>query len=117
MHSLILDPTEKIRKSYFSDDELMEIRCHNIKLLPDLTEEMEIFFQQFKLNNKTALDFYEVADSTKAHPVNESDKKWVKESIKSVCELFFENDKFVIDDGSEADLLHSVCEFVYKLYK
>lgn len=89
VHSLILDPTENFWKSYFSDDELMEIRCHNIKLLPNLTEEMKTFFQQFELNNKTALDFYEVADYTKAHPVNEFDKKWVKESIKSACDLFF----------------------------
>ncbi|GAA5812824.1 hypothetical protein MFLAVUS_006283 [Mucor flavus] len=103
VHSLILDPTENFWKSYFSDDELMEIRCHNIKLLPNLTEEMKTFFQQFELNNKTALDFYEVADYTKAHPVNEFDKKW--------------NDQLVIDDCSEADLLHSVWEFVYKLYK
>lgn len=31
--------------------------------------------------------------------------------------FFFENDQLVIDDCSEADLLHSVWEFVYKLYK
>ncbi|KAG2237587.1 hypothetical protein INT48_004489 [Thamnidium elegans] len=45
VHSLILDPTDKIWKSYFSDDELKEIRCHNIMLLPDLTEEMEKIIQ------------------------------------------------------------------------
>ncbi|KAG2211940.1 hypothetical protein INT47_004627, partial [Mucor saturninus] len=61
--------------------------------------------------------FYEFAEDVKAHPVNEFDKKWTKESIKSACELFFEYEELAIYDYSEADLLHTVWEFVYKLYK
>lgn len=63
------------------------------------------------------MEFYEFADNAKANPINESDKKWTKESIKSVCELFFEYGELIIDDYSEADLLHTVWEFMYKLYR
>ncbi|KAI7891669.1 uncharacterized protein EV154DRAFT_420130, partial [Mucor mucedo] len=45
------------------------------------------------------------------------DKKWTKESVKSACELFFEYEELAIYDYSEADLLHTVWDFVYKLYK
>lgn len=117
VHSLIIDPRDKIWKNFFTEDELKEIRTYNIKPLPDLSEEMKENLQKYEFEDKTALEFYEFAEDAKAHPINEFDKKWTKESIKSACELFFEYEELTIDDYSEADLLHTVWEFMYKLYK
>lgn len=117
VHSLIMDPTDKVWKNYFTDAELKEILMHDIKQLPDLSEEMEEILQQFEFQGKTALEFYEFADNIKAHPINEFNKKWTKESIKSACELFFGCEELVLDDCSESDLLHSVWEFMHRLYQ
>ncbi|CEG68934.1 hypothetical protein RMATCC62417_05092 [Rhizopus microsporus] len=117
VHSLIMDPTDKVWKNYFTDAELKEILMHDIKQLPDLSEEMEEILQQFEFQGKTALEFYAFADNIKAHPINKFSKKWTKESIKSSCELFFGCEELVLDDYSESDLLHSVWEFMYRLYQ
>ncbi|KAI7862386.1 hypothetical protein BDF14DRAFT_1974524 [Spinellus fusiger] len=117
VHSLIIDPRDKIWKIFFTEDELKEIRTYNIKPLPDLSEGIKETLQQYEFEDKTVLEFYEFADDAKVHPINEFDKKWIKESIKSGCELFFEYEELTIDDYSEADLLHTVWEFTYKLYK
>ncbi|KAG1465970.1 hypothetical protein G6F56_004782 [Rhizopus delemar] len=117
VHSLIIDPRDKIWKDFFTEDELKEIRTYNLKPLPDLSEDMQEILQQYEFDNKTALEMYEFADGMKAHPINESDKRWVKESIKSACELFFEGEELSLEDCSEADLLHTVWEFMYKLYR
>lgn len=90
---------------------------HNIKQLPDLSQEMEEILQKFEFESKTALELYEFADNIKAHPVNEFNKKWTKESIKSAYELFFECEELVLGDYSESDLLHSVWGFLYKLFQ
>jgi hypothetical protein len=117
VHSLIIDPRDRIWKNFFTEDELKEIRMYNVKPLPDLSEEMKEILKQYELEDKTALEFYEFADNVQAHPINEFDKKWTKESIKSACELFFEHEELIIDGYSEADLLHTVWGFMYKLYK
>jgi hypothetical protein len=71
VHSMIIDPDDTVWKNYFSPAELKEIRTQGLKPLgqlpQDLTECIDLYDQEWS----TAIDLY--------HPVNEFDKKWLRE--------------------------------------
>ncbi|SAM00658.1 hypothetical protein [Absidia glauca] len=117
VHSMIIDPDDTIWKNYFSPAELKEIRTQELKPLgqlpQDLTECIDLYDQEWS----TAIDLYQFADDQKHHPVNEIDKKWVRESIMRAAELFFHNDTLDLNDHSESDLLHGVWQFVYRAFQ
>lgn len=66
---------------------------------------------------KTAKELYFFADSLKHDPVHEFDKKWIRESIVRMSELFLDNNVLELNDFSEADLLHDVWSFLYRAFK
>ncbi|KAG1171919.1 hypothetical protein G6F71_006616 [Rhizopus microsporus] len=48
---------------------------------------------------------------------DEFDKKWMRESIVRMSELFLDNNELELNDFSEADLLHDVWPFLYRAFK
>ncbi|CAO3612156.1 unnamed protein product [Mucor hiemalis] len=117
VHSLILDPNDVIWKQYFTDAELNEIRQFNAPKLPSIPEDFAEYLRSYEQEWATAKDLYFFADSLHHDPVHEFDKKWARESIVRMSELFLESDELELDDFTEADLLHDVWPFIYRAFK
>ncbi|KAG1448716.1 hypothetical protein G6F46_011062 [Rhizopus delemar] len=117
VHSLILDPDDLIWKQYFTVAELNEIRQHRAPQLPNIPDDLKEYLNSYDQKWTTAKELYFFADSLKHDPVHEFDKKWMRESIVRISELFLENDVLELNDFSEADLLHDIWPFLYRAFK
>lgn len=116
-HSLIMDPSDKVWEGFLTKAKLKEIRYTNIKALPKLSKDMKEDLGKYDIEGMLPIEMYQFADDIKVHPINEADRCWAKESIKSACDLFFKDNELVVQGFSEADLLHNIWEFTYKLQK
>lgn len=114
VHSLIFDPDDTIWTDYFTITELDEIKSFRLKPLPtDLNEYLNIY-------NKTwssAKELYMFANAQVHDPITEFDFKWIRESVIRMSELFLYDDELNLNNYSEADILHDVWPFVYRIFK
>lgn len=117
VHSLILDPDDSIWKQYFTMTELNEIRQYRSPQLPSMPDDLQDYLNSYDQKWKSAKELYVFADHQKHDPVDEIDKKWVRESMVRMSELFLYNDRLELDDSSEADLLHNVWPFLYRAFQ
>lgn len=116
VHSLILDPFDPVWKKYFTASELVEISSFKAKNLEDMSEDIDIYLNSYDQEWESAIDLYNFADNQKHDPVNEFDKKWIKESMLRVSEFFLDDDFITFAGLSEGDILHSVWRFLYKAF-
>ncbi|KAI7864966.1 hypothetical protein BDF14DRAFT_1931718 [Spinellus fusiger] len=117
VHSLILDPNDSIWKQYFTMAELNEIRQYKSPQLPSIPDDLQDYLNSYDQKWKSAKELYVFADNQRHDPVDEFDKKWVRESMVRMSELFLYNNRLELDDSSEADLLHDVWPFLYRAFK
>ncbi|RCI02398.1 hypothetical protein CU098_002707, partial [Rhizopus stolonifer] len=116
-HSLILNVMDPVWKECFSQSEFDEIKSEeNIfkfnKPFPcDLQEVI------LKLDKKTGFrDMYDAIDAVKAHPLDDCEKFWLKQSVLDYLMLFSDDDTLASSE-TEKDLLGDVYGFVKKSCK
>lgn len=117
VHSMILDPDDPTWKKYFTDTELNEIRHYSPPKLPNIPDDLQEYLNTYDQNWNSGKELYIFADDQKHDPVTEFDKKWIRESMVRMSELFLYSDRLQLSNASEDDLLHDVWPFVYRAFK
>ena len=117
VHSLILDPNDPVWCNHFTAAELNEIRQYRRLDLPSIPDDLTVYLDSYDVQWASVKDLYLFAENQQHDPVDEFDKKWVKESILRMAELFLYGDELDLNDFSEADLLHDVWSFIYRAFR
>ena len=112
MHSLILDPDDKVWAKSFTTDKLDEIKSFEVKPLQKLPEELQLYLDSFDKKSKSGSELCEYAESQEHIPLTEFDKRWIRQSMVEV----FVGDKLRLEDYSESDSLHKLWSFVHSRF-
>ncbi|ORZ07441.1 hypothetical protein BCR42DRAFT_426258 [Absidia repens] len=88
-HSLIMDPNgSEMGKFIFTAAEILELTSYERKRLADLPPELDQYMSLYDKSWTNAVELYQFADAQKHHPIDELDKKWMKESLMKNCRTF-----------------------------
>lgn len=118
VHSMIMDPDDIVWMRYFTPDELNEIKSYGVKPLEKLPQELQKYLDSYDKEWKTGNKLCEYAENQKYIPLIEFDKRWIRQSIIGISELFCDNNhQLHFEDYSESDLLHELWPFVYKCFR
>ncbi|KAI8077022.1 hypothetical protein BDF21DRAFT_439147 [Thamnidium elegans] len=85
---------------YSTVAELDEVRQHVAPQLPNISDDLKEYLNSYDQNGRLRID-----------------KKWMRESIVRMSELFLENNKLELNDFSEADVLHDIWTFLCRAFK
>lgn len=103
-------------KKHFTADDIKEMKKDNKQEFAALPEDLQKYIGNYDKKWETGLSLYNFADDQKHNPITESDKKWIRESMVRVSELFLLDSILKFDDPSEADLFHYHWRFVYRIF-
>lgn len=119
VHSYIFDASNPVWDTYFTKEELKEVKKYNTKLRVDIPEELQVYLSSFENKEfKTASDYYDHALEHKFPLGKYFNERWIQESVVSACELFYYlQNQLNLKEYLEGNMLHEVWEFVYKLFK
>ncbi|CAO0794212.1 unnamed protein product [Mucor circinelloides] len=107
-----------IENSYRARQSMMAILFEYRRLdLPSIPDDLIVYLDSYDVQWASAKDLYLFAERQQHDPVDEFDKKWVKESILRMAELFLYSDELDLNNFSEADLLHDVWSFIYRAFR
>lgn len=105
---MILDPDDPVWAKYFTAEELKEIMSDRVKLLQKLPNELQEYLDSYDKEWTTGSELCEYAEKQQHIPFIEFDKRWIRQSMVEVSELFFGTDRLNLEDYSESDLLHEL---------
>ncbi|CAO3664789.1 unnamed protein product [Rhizopus stolonifer] len=116
-HSFILNVMDPVWKECFSQSEFDEIKSEEsiIKFNKPFPSDLQELI--LKLDKKTNFrDMYDAIDAVKAHPLDDPEKFWLKQSILDYL-MLFSNDTTLASSEIEKDLLDDIYGFVKKSCK
>ncbi|KAI9245784.1 hypothetical protein EDC94DRAFT_653518 [Helicostylum pulchrum] len=117
VHSMIMDPDDIVWMRYFTADELNEIKSYGVKSLDKLPQELQKNLDSYDKEWTTGNELCEYAENQKYIPLIEFDKRWIRQSMIGISELFCDDNQLHLEDYSESDLLHELWPFVYKIFR
>ncbi|GAA5805937.1 hypothetical protein HPULCUR_011463 [Helicostylum pulchrum] len=100
-----------------SSDSNYKLKDCELKRVIDLYQKLSDDLDKYENDWKSGKELYLFADTQAHNPITKFTKKWVRESVVRVSELFLYDDTLVLNNYSESGLLHEVWPFVYRIFK
>ncbi|CDH59851.1 hypothetical protein RO3G_13306 [Lichtheimia corymbifera JMRC:FSU:9682] len=111
--SLILDPTDKIWATYFTNEEIKEIRTMNLPAVNTLPSDVQNYVKSYEGMHDLE-QLYERSTRHHFHPLKQRDLHWVHGCVTRGLDLYFY--EYFREDRSEADLMKRVWSLVDYCY-
>lgn len=88
VYSMIMDPDDIVWMRYFTADELNEIKSYGAKSLEKLPQELQKYLDSYDKEWTTGNELCEYAENQKYILLIEFDKRWIRQSMIGISELF-----------------------------